>query len=157
MTTLFILWLTVLFFAFHLAGHLFDMRANQPNWRSAEPDAVKRYRDFYRVSSPRQFFAPLVIGCPLAALAALAFAWEYGGAALGYLTLTFCTGLAVLILTVVYFVPVNKYLFTAESLDAGRLKKRTAFWMSLEYVRVSLLVVGLLAAILALEDFRTLT
>lgn len=58
------LWLTVILFSFYFAGHLFDLLANIPNWKSGEIADVKKYRNFYSQASPKNYFVLLVLGTP---------------------------------------------------------------------------------------------
>lgn len=70
MTAKISLWAALFVFCFYFAGHLFDLTANVPNWKSGDASDVQLYRDFYRRSSPTVYFAPLVLGAPILSLIA---------------------------------------------------------------------------------------
>ncbi len=150
-----LLWLTVIISCFHFGGHLFDMLANQPNWKSGEIMDVLKYRDFYALSSPKNFFIILVMGGPLINLLALVSVWKLGKRLRGYIGLSFLITLVVMILTVSFFVPINDYIFNTEELDldAGKLIILVNDWISMEKLRVLLLGLGMLFSILGINSY----
>ncbi|MEQ1730017.1 MAG: DUF1772 domain-containing protein [Vicinamibacterales bacterium] len=152
--TIFLLWALVVLFGFHLAGHLYDMLANQPNWKSGEIPDVQRYRDFYRVASPARFFAPLVFGCTLMSIVTLAAVWKSGMPTVrNSVLLALIISLVVLVMTMQVFVPLNNFFFGTPAFDAEELRRKVSRWITLEFVRTTLLAIGFSSAIAALNAF----
>lgn len=153
MTTLIFLWLSLILYSFYFAGHLFDILANVPNWKSGELEAVGRYRAFYGKSTPKNYFLPLVLGTPVVSLIALYLVWPLGNPITLYLGIAVLMTLAVLVMTVKIFVPINKYIFGSQEYDPVQLKKMVNRWISLDYLRLFLIGLGMIAAILGLDAF----
>lgn len=150
MTTTAILWATMLLYCVYFAGHLYDLIANVPNWRSGEVDDVRRYRDFYQRSDPKYFFAPLVVALPLVSLIGLVLIWSQGTSLRIISGLAFAIALGVSVWTVRYFVPINNYIWAGEY-DAATLKRYVTGWVRGEYVRIVMIGIGLICAIVAVQ------
>lgn len=147
------LWLTVLIFSFYFAGHVFDLLANIPNWKSGDIRDVSKYRDFYTKASPKNYFLPFVVGTPLICLICLIFVWNMGNPIRMFLIIFSLMSLISLVLTIKYFVPINEYIFNSAEYDQVKLKKLVSGWVKMDYVRLFLLGAGLLTSILALKSF----
>jgi hypothetical protein len=150
MTTRILLWLLVLFFTVHLSGHIYELLANIPNWRSGEVADVMRYRDFYAKADPKYFFIPVHVGSMLVSLICLFLAWNQGGRFLGLTAAAFLIAVGVFIFTIAFFVPVNNYIWGTDY-DAVLLKSMVQKWVMMEYVRVTVVGIGLICSIWALE------
>lgn len=147
------LWLTVITFSFYFAGHLFDLLANIPNWKSGDITDVSKYRDFYTKASPKNYFLPLVIGTPIICLTCLFFVWNIGTPVITLLMISTFISLIITVATIKYFVPINEYIFTSSEYDPVKLKKLVHGWVKMDYIRLFLLGVGLLTSIFALRSF----
>lgn len=147
------LWITVIVFSFYFAGHLFDLLANIPNWKSGDIMDVSKYRDFYAKASPKNYFFPFVIGTPIVSLICLFLVWNIGDPARIFLIMSSLIALLVSVATIKYFVPINDYIFTSTEYDQVKLKKLVSGWIKMDYIRVAILGVGLLTSILALKSF----
>ena len=150
MTTRILLWILVMFFAFHLAGHVYELIVNIPNWRSGEVAEVMRYRDFYAKSDPKYYFIFIYVGSIIASLSCVFLAWNTGGRLLGLTAAAFLIVVGVFIFTAVFFVPINNYIWGTDY-DAVLLKGMVQRWVLMEYVRVVLVAIGLACSIFALE------
>jgi hypothetical protein len=153
MTARLLLWLTVVIFCFHLGGHLFDILANQPNWRSGEVADVSQLRDFYAKASPTIFFAIITISGPFVSLAALLSVWKQKAPVTVYLGIAFLIALLVLIWTVTFFVPINQYLFSTADYEPEKLSELVSRWITMEYFRVAVIALGTLSAILGVDAY----
>ncbi len=153
MVTKLLLWLTVILFSFHFAGHLFDIVANQPNWKSGEILDVSNYRDFYHYSSPKNYFFLPVVGGPLICLIALILVWKNRTKAKLFIGTSFLISVIVLVFTVIFFVPINEYIFSTSEYDASKLKDSVSKWISMEYIRFILIGLGMITSIMGLESY----
>lgn len=156
MTTDILLIANAVFFSFYVAGHLFDLLANVPNWKSGEMADVENYRNFYSKSTPKNFFAPFVLLTPLLSLVCLIFVWSNGGLIPVYIGLSFVLALTVLILTLGFFVPINKYVLGSADLEPNHLKKQVKKWVSMDYLRFTLLFLAMFTALFGMYEQLTL-
>ena len=147
------LWATLLFFSFYFSGHLFDIIANVPNWESGEVNDVQLYRDFYHKSSPTRYFAPLVLGTPVVSLIALILVWKKGRRTRTLLAASFLIAVGVSIWTILFFVPINQYIQTAEY-NPLELKRLVTKWVRYDYLRLAVLGIGLASSLLALTSYE---
>ena len=147
------LWLTVVFFNFYFAGHLFDLLANVPNWKSGDIADVSKYRDFYGKASPKNYFLPFVVGTPVISLLSLILVWNSGNDVRIFLLISTLLSLLIFVAAVKYFVPINEYILTSKKYDEVKLKKLVSGWVKIDYIRLALLGIGLLTSILALRSF----
>ena len=147
------MWATMLLFSFYFAGHLFDIIANVPNWSSGEVGDVTLYRNFYRKSSPSNYFAPLVLGTPIVSLIALILTWKKGGSTKILLGASFLTAAGVAVWTALFFVPINQYIQTGEY-NPIELKELVTKWVTYDYLRLASIGVGLTSSIWALASYR---
>ena len=143
----------MLLFSFHFAGHLFDIIANQPNWKSGTITDVSNYRDFYVHSSPKYYFILIVLGSPVVCLLALISVWSNGNRIKIFVGASFLISLIVLLFTVIFFVPINEYIFSTSTYDGVKLKDMVSRWITMEYIRFLLIGLGLVTSILGLEEF----
>jgi hypothetical protein len=149
----FFLWLTVIIFCFHLGGHLFDMIANQPNWKSGEIADVSRLRDFYAQSSPKNFFIYLVMGGPIINLFSFILVWNIGNRTKWFFGLSFIISVIIAIFTVGFFVPINEYIFNTINYDPIKLKELVFKWIAMENLRVVIIALGTLSSILGVNAY----
>ncbi|MEX0686700.1 MAG: DUF1772 domain-containing protein [Balneolales bacterium] len=150
-----LLWMTLVLYVFYFAGHVFDLLANIPNWKSGEVHDVTKYRAFYSNSSPKTYFLPLVLGTPLVSLVTLWSVWQLDGSIYLYIGISFIISVIILVLTIKIFVPINEYLFMSpeSEYDPEKLKELVSKWISLDYLRLLLLGIGMLTSILALHNY----
>lgn len=147
------LWLTVILFSFYFAGHLFDLVANIPNWKSGEIGDVEKYRDFYNQASPKNYFLLLVLGTPIISLISLGLIWQSGGPSRYFIAVAFVISVIVLVFTIKYFVPINEYIFSSANYDPLELKTKVSNWISADYFRIFLIGTGMLTAIAGLNEY----
>lgn len=147
------LWLTVILFSFYFAGHLFDLLANIPNWKSGEIADIVKYRDFYSQASPKNYFLVLVAGTPIISLVSLVLVWQTAGSARYFMAVTFILSLIVLIFTLKYFVPINEYIFNSTTYNQAELKELVSKWVKADYFRLLLVGTGMLTAIGGLIEY----
>lgn len=153
MVTTIFLWLTVLLFSFYFAGHLFDLLANIPNWKSGEIADIEKYRDFYKRASPKNFFILLGLGTPVISLVSLSLVWQNAGATMYFLAAAFGLSLITLLFTVKFFVPINEYIFTSTTYDQVELKEKVSKWISADYFRLLLIGAAMASAIGGLSEY----
>lgn len=147
------LWLTVILFSFYFAGHLFDLLANVPNWKSGEIADVDQYRDFYNQASPKDYFKLLVLGTPVVSLISLGLVWKTPSSSRYFIATAFVLSVVVLIFTFLYFVPINEYIFSSTTYDPVELKELVSKWISADYIRIFLVGTGMCAAIGGLNEY----
>jgi hypothetical protein len=147
------LWATLLLFSFYFSGHLFDIVANVPNWQSGEADDVLLYRDFYRHSSPARYFAPLVLGTPVASLVALMLVWKRSRQTRTLLGASFLIAAGVAVWTFLFFVPINEYIQAGEY-EPVKLKELVTKWVMYDYLRLAITALGLASSIWALVSYE---
>lgn len=150
MITIFLLWLTLTMYSLYFAGHLFDILANVPNWKSGIISDVSKYRDFYVKSSPKNYFLPLVLGTPIISLITMVMVWKIESPVFQYISVAFLISVITLLLTIKYFVPINEYIFTSPEYDPVTLKEMVSKWVKMDYMRLFLIGVGMLSSIFAL-------
>jgi hypothetical protein len=61
--------------------------------------------------------------------------------------------LVVLVMTIRVFVPLNNFFFSTQAFDADDLRRKVSRWITLEFVRTTLLAIGFSSAIAALNAF----
>jgi Domain of unknown function (DUF1772) len=144
------LWVLVLGYSFFLGGHLFEITALVPNWRSGSPVEVGRYRDFLAHSGPGVYFQRVLMPTLVAAVLAAVLTWSKRS-----LRRVAPVPLLVILLygawTVLYFVPINRYIGQS-TYDPATLKRLVEGWVFWETPRACLIALGLVAAIMLLEQ-----
>ena len=146
-----VLFATVLFFCFHLTGHIYENIVLVSNWKSGEVADVVRYVDFLRVGSPSQFFSIAQFGCVLASLVSLIAVWREKGNVRLFAGLTLIISVLVMVETIVIHVPINIYMGTTTNFDPVELKAKVTTWVNFEYLRILLIAIGLGTSIAAFE------
>ncbi len=153
MGTILFLWLTVILYSFYFAGHMFDLLANVPNWKSGEINDVSSYRDFYSKSTPKNYFFPIVVGTPVISLITLIFVWNYKNPVTLLIAFSFLISIIVFVFTLRFFVPINEYILKSSEYDAETLKYKVSRWVKMDYVRILMVGVGLITSILGLNGY----
>jgi hypothetical protein len=147
-----VLWALAIGYSFFLGGHLFEMIALVPNWRSGSPVDVARYRDFLSQSGPGAFFQIILIPTLIAAIVSAILVWpkrSLRGGALIPIVVIVLYG----VWTTMYFVPINAYI-GQPTYEPERLKVLVSGWVFWEMVRAGLVSVGLVGAVWLFERSR---
>ncbi|MBL0172132.1 MAG: DUF1772 domain-containing protein [Gemmatimonadaceae bacterium] len=143
--TRWVLWGLVLGYAFFLGGHLYEVTAVVPNWRSGDVADVARYRDFFARSGPGVYFERVLYPTLLLAMLAIPLTWSARKtrwiAAVPLLVIV-----AYAVWTIRYFVPINEYI-GGTTYDAARLQSLVRGWVMWETWRALLVTVGLVASV----------
>ena len=150
--TTWVLWALVIGYCLFLGGHLFEIVALVPNWRSGSPIEVGRYRDFLAHSGPGAYFQLILLPTLIAAIASVGLTWSKRRLRILSLVPTVVI-LAYGIWTTLYFVPINGYV-GQPTYEPGTLKLMVDGWVFWETPRAGLVALGLVSAIVLLERSR---
>ena len=153
MTSKALIWTVVILFSFFFAGHLFDLIVNVPNWKSGEIGSISSYRDFYWETTPKAYFLPLMIGIFLVSLLALISVRGESKTIKLLILTSFLTSIIVFIFTIMFFVPINEYIFSNTEYEPNKLEELVNKWVKFDYLRLLLVGVGLTASILGLNAY----
>jgi Domain of unknown function (DUF1772) len=152
-----LLWVYVVMVGVLMGGGLFERAVLVHVWSSDPPDSVRSWNPNpkYALDPPRRFFMyvtlPVMILTPWNAF----YAWRSAGPMRFWLLLSAGLVMFVIIITVGYFAPVMISLTErkGEGMDSETIVRKVRTWVTLQYFRLGILLLGWLAA---LQAFRLL-
>ena len=154
----FLLWLNALTFAFYLAGLLFDILILVPNWKSGSLEEIKLFNDFFHKTQPADFYRIIMpISTALSVICFFVF-YKRGNPILILLMISLLIDVGIDAVTWHYFVPINEYLFldNGGELNPQRVSEYVNSWITADYLRVGLIMIGFYASIAAVHfSYRT--
>jgi hypothetical protein len=147
-----VLWLFVMNLGITFGAGLYEIRIILPQWFSVSPESGFRVNSeaMRRTDAGLRFWAYVTtVPLTLLTLASLVVAWQLQGPRHDW-----WLGAAVIILverigTFVYFIPTGLTLMRAEPLPDSTIGAMASQWVSLNYVRAALTLVGWMAALKA--------
>ena len=151
--TIVLLWAVMLLYSFHFAGHLHNALTNVPNWSSGSIEDMNRYGTFYHKATNTRFFAPVIFATILVCLLSLFYAWNQSHLTRNILIADLLIAVLVLISVFTIFRPMNDY-FSQQEYEPVRLKKMVQKWVTYNYVRMLIILIGLILSIWNLTSFK---
>lgn len=149
----FLLWLNALTFAFYLAGLLFDILILVPNWKSGSLEEIQLFNNFFHKTQPADFYRVVMpISTALSVICFIVF-FNRGNPILMLLTISLLIDIGIDAVTLHYFVPINEYLFLDKGgeLNPQRVSEYVNSWITADYLRVGLIMIGFYASIAAVH------
>ncbi len=149
----FFLWCNALVFAFYLAGHLFDIFILVPNWKSGSLQDIEVYNTFFHFTNPFDYYQVIMPVSTALSIICLAVFFRRGNPIAGLLVVSLLIDLGIDAVTLHFFVPINKYLFFEQGgvLTADRVHDYVKSWITADYLRVGLIMIGFYASVAALH------
>ncbi len=153
MITIILLWVIVLLYSFHFAGHLHNIIANVPNWSSGKVEDLKRYSNFYHKGNNAHYFAPVIFASIIACLITLILVWNSGGITRNLVIVDLIIVVGVLISVFTIFRSINTY-FASGQYEATKLKALVNRWLLFNNIRLVIILAGLIISIWALNTYK---
>jgi hypothetical protein len=129
------------------------------SWNSDIPASIQAARDYYKHVDPRRFYS--IMGPPnfLLSLLTIVLFWKDGFALRIYFAISLLCYLAILVLTLTYFVPRDLILFTWPSQDhVEEIKTAASQWSQVNWLRTLLGLVGVAFSLKGLDAYyKTVT
>jgi hypothetical protein len=123
------------------------------SWRANIPDSILTAREYFKSVNPGTFFRTASPLNQLFALAALVACWRAGRKARLYFGLALLLAALTDALTFAYFYPRNEILFRAAQLNADVFTKICSEWSAMNWVRSSILAVGLVCTMKGIDAY----
>lgn len=149
----FLLWCNAIIFAIYLGGLLFDILVLVPNWRAGTIEEIKLFNDFFHKTQPAEYYRVIMpVSTALSVLCVIVF-FNRGNPILILLTLSLLIDIGIDAVTWHYFVPINEYLFLDDggALNADRVREYVNSWITADYLRIGLIMIGFYASIAAVH------
>jgi hypothetical protein len=149
----FLLWLNALVFCFYLAGHLFDVFILVPNWKSGMMEDIRLYNSFFHQTNPYDYFRIIMpVSTALSCVCFLVFI-RRGNPLITLLTISVLIDIGIGLVTLHYFLPINEYLFFEQGGDLApeRVRAYVKNWVTADYLRIAMIIVGCYTSILAVH------
>ena len=149
----FILWWNAIVFAAYLAGHLFDLFIIIPNWKSGSMEEIILFNDFFHKTNPVNYYRIVMyISTSLSLISFLLYMGK-GNPVQILLLISLLIDLLIDAVTIYYFTPINEYLFFEDGgmLEPERVKQFVTSWITADYLRVALIMVGFYASVRAVH------
>ena len=124
------------------------------SWNSDIPTSIQAPRDYYKHVDPRLFF--LIIGPPnfLLSLLTIILFWKDGVALRIYFMISLVCYVAIVVLTLTYFVPRDLIIFTWPIQDhLNEIKTAAAQWGQMNWLRTFLGLGGVAFSFKGLDTF----
>ena len=124
------------------------------SWNSDIPASIQAARDYYKHVDPRQFYS--IIGPPnfLLSLLTIILFWKDGVALRIYFAISLSCYVAILVLTLTYFIPRDLILFTWTIQDhVEEIRRAGAQWSQMNWARTLLGVAGVLSSCKGLDTY----
>ena len=124
------------------------------SWNSDIPTSIQAARDYYKHVDPRLFF--LIIGPPnfLLSILTLILFWKDGVTLRVYFTISLVCYVAIVVLTLTYFVPRDLIIFTWPLQDhLNEISAAAAQWNQMNWIRTLLGLVGVLGSFKGLDTY----
>ena len=137
--------------------NLYTSLVDARSWGSDIPNSIATARGYFKATNPGNFFRMFSPVNQLLGLVVLILFWKSS------LSIRLCLGTALVMyllaeaLTFSYFFPRNDIMFkTAQLTDIDLLKKTVSEWTRMNWVRTSILLVGLIFSFLSLHKIYSL-
>lgn len=148
-----LLWAVMLLYSFHFAGHLHNALTNVPNWSSGSVEDMKRYGAFYHKATNTRFFAPVIFATIFVCIVTLFYLWNHNPLNRNIVIADLLIAVLVLISVFTIFGPMNNY-FSRQEYDPILLKTMVNKWVAWNYVRMLVILLGLILSIWNLKVFK---
>lgn len=149
----FLLWCNALVFAAFFAAHMFDVFVIIPNWKSGSIEDITLFNNFFHTTNPFDFYRVIMpISTGISVICFVTF-FKKGNPILMFLTISLVMDILIDFVTLHYFTPINKYLFSDNSgtLDPLRVHEYVSSWITADYLRIALISIGFYASVGALH------
>jgi hypothetical protein len=149
----FLLWCNALVFAFYLAGLLFDLFILVPNWRSGTVNEIQVFNAFFHYTDPVDFYKAIMpVSTGLSVICFVVFA-NRGNPMLMFLAISLLIDIGIDAVTLHYFIPINQYLSLEQGseLNPQRVSDYVRSWITADYLRIGLIMIGVYAAVAAVH------
>jgi hypothetical protein len=149
----FLLWCNAIIFAIYLGGLVFDILVLVPNWKSGSLEEIRLFNDFFHRTQPEDFYKVIMpISTVLSVLCFIVF-FNRGNPVLIFLTISLLIDIGIDAVTWHYFVPINEYLFLDKGgeLNAQRVSEYVNSWITADYLRIGLIMIGFYSSIAAVH------
>jgi len=149
----YLLWCNALVFTFYLAGHLFDVAILVPNWKSGTLADIELFNAFFHFTNPTDYFYFIMpVSTALSVICFLVF-FNRGNPILILLSISLLIDIAIDAVTLHYFVPINEYLFWEQggALSPERVHEYVKGWVTADYLRIGLIMIGFYASVAAVH------
>ncbi len=153
-----LLWASVLGYGILLGSKLFDLRVLAGAWSASPPESLSLmpYGTRYPVDTG-QYFLPISAPLLVFSLATLIAGWRTPFSYRVWLALSFFMMLAIFAFTALWFWPHNHALWLVATGAPDAVRDRTEItrmaqqWVSYDWLRVAMMVVGFVSAIRAIS------
>lgn len=149
----YLLWLNALVFTFYLAGHLFDIFILVPNWKSGTLEDISLYNAFFHQTNPADYFRVIMpVSTGLSVICFVLF-FHRGNPMLILLLISLLIDIGIDLVTLHYFLPRNEYLFFEQGgeLHPERVETYVKSWVTADYLRIAMIVIGCFASLQAVH------
>ncbi|MFZ1702759.1 MAG: DUF1772 domain-containing protein [Saprospiraceae bacterium] len=153
MTKRIFLWFNTLISTAYLTGHLFDFFVVMSNWREGSVELLTNYRNFFINADPGNFFRVAVPASVLMSVVSFFAYWKSDKRIQILLSVHLVLTLGTFLFTMLYFLPINNYLFWSKEITLESLKTLDLVnkWVFGEHLRLLFAFVALLVAARALH------
>ena len=124
------------------------------SWNSDIPTSIQAARDYYKHVDPRLFY--LIIGPPnfLLSILTIILFWKDGVALRVYFTISLVCYVAIVVLTLTYFVPRDLIIFTWPLQEhLNEIRAATAQWNQMNWIRTLLGLAGVSGSFKGLDTY----
>ena len=135
-----------------LFANVYTSLVDAKSWGSDIPGSIAAAREYFKTVSPANFFRIFSPLNQVLALAALGLFWKSSS------TIRMCLAAALVlyvladVITFAYFYPRNEIMFRAAQLnDVTLLRETWASWSAMNWVRTSILLVGVILSCVSLH------
>jgi len=147
-----ILFASIMLAAGLLFTNMYNSLVDARSWGADIPRSIETARQYFKVANPGDFFRIFSPINQLLALLALILFWKTPASVRAYLAIALVLYVLCDVLTFAYFYPRNDILFKTGSLtDTGILRSAWSGWNVVNWLRSSMLFVGLVFSFAALH------
>ena len=148
MTKRILLWLNAFFACGYFIGHLFDYLVIIPNWKDGKVEGITKFREFFVSADPGAFFIIFVMAPVLFSLISFFLHLKSDKSLKLMLSVYLIISLGLFIFTVLYFKPLNDYLFWSKEInfEPGKTMELISRWVLGDTIR---LVFGFIALLVS--------
>jgi Domain of unknown function (DUF1772) len=153
MTKRIFLWLNTLISTVYLTGHVFDFFVVMSNWRAGSVELLTNYRTFFINADPGHFFRIAVPASVLMSVISFFAYLKSDKRIIMLLSVHLALTLGSFLFTMLYFLPINNYLFWSKEITLESFKTLDLVnkWVFGEHLRLLFGFVALLVAARALH------
>jgi len=147
------LWIVVLLYSFHFAGHLHNIVANVANWSSGTVEDMNRYSNFFHKANNTHYFAPVIFASIISCVITLILVWDKNGLTRNLVAVDLIIAICVLISVFTLFRPMNAY-FESKQYESTKLRLLVKKWIFYNRIRLVIILGGLIISIWALNSYQ---